>query len=112
MTAWISLFCLGAVLCFCGTAHAKGGTTITRVPNKDPLSPEFLEWMEKVKGPAEEWLKELGEMEKLDHDKILADAMDFSQQMRDSVTNLTNYIPQLMAANDKFLMQQDNVLDD
>lgn len=112
MTAWIFLFCLGAVLCFCGTAHAKGGTTITRVPNKDPLSPEFLEWMEKVKGPAEEWLKELGEMEKLDHDKILADATDFAQQMRDSVTNLTNYIPQLMAANDKFLMQQDNVLDD
>ena len=89
-----------------------GGPEITQVENKKPLSPEFLEWMEKVKGPAEEWLKELSEMDKLDHDKILADATDFAQQMRDSVTNLTNYIPQLMAANDKFLMQQDNVLDD
>ena len=31
-----------------------GGPEITQVENKKPLSPEFLEWMEKVKGPAEE----------------------------------------------------------
>ena len=113
MTAWIFLFCLGAVLCFCGTAHAKGGTEITRIPNKDPLSPEFLEWMEKVKGPAEEWLKQLEEMGPIDHDALLEQAQAFSDQMNGTInTIVSDYIPSLMANQDKFVMQQNNVLDD
>ena len=111
--AWIFLFCLGAVLCFCGAAHAKGGTEITRIPNKDPLSPEFLEWMEKVKEPAANWLLELQNMDDIDHDQLLKDAQEFSDQMNATISTITgDYIPSLMANQDKFVMQQNNVLDD
>ncbi len=90
-----------------------GGTEITQVENKKPLSPEFLEWMEKVKGPAEEWLLELQNMEDIDHDQLLKDAQEFSDQMNATISTITgDYIPSLMANQASFVQDQKEVYDD